>query len=46
MPPCPFNDTVILDEIWMDVLLSQPVTQINGLTIIGDCSGVTFKYEN
>lgn len=40
LPPCPFNETVILDEIWMDILLSRSATQIKGLTIIGDCNGV------
>lgn len=36
-----FNDASIIDDIWMEVLLSDPLTQINGLTVIADCKGMS-----
>lgn len=36
-----FTDASIVDDIWMEVLLSEPLTQINGLTVIADCKGLS-----
>lgn len=36
-----FTDASIIDDIWMEVLLSEPLTQINGLTVIADCKGLS-----
>lgn len=31
----------MLDDIWMQVLLSDPLTQMNGLSVITDCTGLS-----
>lgn len=36
-----YLDSAILDDIWIESLLSEPRVQINGLMIIGDCKGVS-----
>lgn len=38
-----FNDASVLDDIWMEVLLSDPKTQINGLSIIADCRDISYS---
>lgn len=35
-----YIDAAIIDDIWVEVLLSDPLTQINGISIICDCKGV------
>lgn len=35
-----YTDSAVLDDIWIEVLLSEPRTQINGLSIVADCKGV------
>lgn len=35
-----YTDSAILDDIWVELLLSEPRTQINGLTIVADCKGM------
>lgn len=39
-PPMQFTDSAILDDIYLEILLSDPLTQINGITIIADCKGL------
>lgn len=36
-----FCDASLIDDIWMQVLLNDPLTQINGITVIADCTGLT-----
>lgn len=36
-----FNDASLIDDIWMQVLLSDPMTQTNGISIIADCTGLS-----
>lgn len=40
LPPCTYAEINTLDDIWFEIMLSVPDIQINGLTMIGDCSGV------
>lgn len=40
LPPCTYAEINTLDDIWFEIMLSVPYIQINGLTMIGDCSGV------
>lgn len=35
-----FNDAVIIDDMWMEVALSNPITQMNGIAIVVDCKGL------
>lgn len=39
-PTTEFNDASLLDDIWMQVLLSDPITQMNGISFITDCTGL------
>lgn len=36
-----FNDASCIDDAWMEVLLSDPLNQMNGLTVIADCKGLS-----
>lgn len=36
-----FSDASLIDDIWMQVLLSDPLTQINGMSVIADCTGLS-----
>lgn len=40
-PTTQFTDAAVLDDIWMEVLLSNPQTQINGISIIADCKNLS-----
>lgn len=40
-PNMDFMDASLLDDMWMQVLLSDPITQKNGLSVIADCKGLS-----
>lgn len=40
-PNTEFADASILDDMWMQVLLSDPLTQENGICAIADCKGLS-----
>lgn len=40
-PTTQYTDAAILDDIFVEVLLSDPLTQINGISIIADCKGLS-----
>lgn len=40
-PNTQFCDASLVDDIWMQVLLSDPMTQINGVSVIADCTGLS-----
>lgn len=39
-PNTQFNDASLLDDAWMQILLSDPITQMNGFCCITDCKGL------
>lgn len=40
-PNTQFVEASMVDDIFMQILLSDPVTQINGLSVIADCTGMS-----
>lgn len=40
-PNTDFIDASLIDDMWMQVLLSDPLTQINGVSVISDCKGLS-----
>lgn len=38
--PMQFNDAAIIDDLWMEVISSMPITQMNGLSVVVDCKGL------
>lgn len=40
-PNTDFVDASLLDDMWMQVLLSDPLTQMNGVSMISDCKGLS-----
>lgn len=39
-PNTDFTDASVLDDIFMQILLSDPLTQMNGISVICDCKGL------
>lgn len=40
-PSTDFTDASLIDDILMQILLSDPLTQQNGITAIADCKGLS-----
>lgn len=40
-PNTQFVEASMLDDMWMQVLLSDPLTQMNGLSVIADCTSLS-----
>lgn len=36
-----YTDAAIIDDLWIELLLSDPTTQKNGISIITDCKGMS-----
>lgn len=36
-----YLDAAIIDDLWIELLLSDPMTQVNGISIIADCKGLS-----
>lgn len=35
-----FTDASVINDMWMEVALSNPITQMDGIAIVVDCKGV------
>lgn len=36
-----FFDAAVIDDLWIELLLSDPTTQVNGISVIADCKGLS-----
>lgn len=35
-----FNDAAVIDDMWAEVILSNPITQMNGISLVIDCKDI------